>query len=146
MGKIRSTIAGLAAFAASALACIAAEEQPQCPPGDGYIECMAKAGDKMAIYVQGRDAYETARRSHDYAEALRIARELDQVHDKNGERLLKMVHLQLGWGGHQDLVQAYVWLSEDLATGKDYITPLRKGLTEKMTAEQLQQAKGQVKE
>jgi hypothetical protein len=142
----RGTIAALVALAASTLPCIAADEQPQCPPGDGYIDCMAEAGDKMAIYVQGREAYEAARRSHDYAEALRIARQLDQAHDKNGERLLKMVHLQLGWGGHRDLVQAYVWLSEDLAAGKDYITPLRKGLTEKMSPEQLQQAKRQVTE
>jgi hypothetical protein len=146
MRIIRSNIAAFAALALSAVACIAAEDQPQCPPGDGYVDCMAKAGDKMAIYVQGREAYEVARKSGDYTEPLRIARELDKAHDKNGERLLKMVHLQLGWGNNRDLVQAYVWLSEDLAAGKDYITPIRKGLTEKMSAEQLRQAKERVKE
>jgi hypothetical protein len=143
---IRTALAAFAALAASALPCIAAEEQPQCPPGDGYVDCMAKSGDKMAVYVQGRDAYDSARQSHDYTQALRIARALDQTRDKNGERLLKMVHLQLGWGAHQDPVQAYVWLSEDLAAGKDYITPLRRGLVEKMSPDQLRMAKEQVHE
>ena len=146
MRVIRSSVAAFAALAMSAVACRAAEDQSQCPPGDGYVDCMAKAGDKMAIYVQGREAYEAARKSGDYTQALRIARELDKAHDKNGERLLKMVHLQLGWGGHKDLVQAYVWLSEDLAAGKDYVTPIRKGLTQKMSAEQLAQAKALVKD
>jgi hypothetical protein len=146
MATTRTVIAAFAALAASALPCIAAEELPQCPPGEGYVECMAQAGDQMAVYVQGRDAYDSARQSHDYTEALRIARQLDRARDKNGERLLKMVHLQLGWGGHQDPVQAYVWLSEDLAAGKDYIAPLRRGLQEKMSPELLQQARQRVKE
>ena len=146
MATTPTNLAALAALALSAVVCLAAADQPQCQPGEGYVECMARAGDKMAVYVQGREAYDAARQSHDYTEALRIARELDQAHDKNGERLLKMVHLQLGWGGHQDPVQAYVWLSEDLAAGKDYIIPLRKGLTEKMSPGQLQQARDQAKE
>jgi len=141
---IRSTL--LAFALALGTTFTGAEEHAQCPAGDGYIDCMAKTGDKMAIYVQGRNAYEAARESHDYTQALKIARELDQAHDKNGERLLKMVHLQLGWGGHKDLVQAYVWLSEDLATGKDYITPLRRGLTEKMSTEELAQAKRKIRD
>jgi hypothetical protein len=135
-----------AAFALSASLCCAADQQPQCPQGDAFVDCMAKTGDTMAIYVKGREAYEAARQSGDYTQALLIARELDKAHDKNGERLLKMVDLQLSWGGHRDLVQAYVWLSEDLAAGKEYVAPLRKNLTEKMSPEQLSQAKVRVKD
>ncbi|HZP86157.1 MAG TPA: hypothetical protein VFB54_05005 [Burkholderiales bacterium] len=136
----------LVAFALAAGANTAARaEEPQCPAGDGYIDCMAKAGDKMAMYVQGRDAYEAARQSGDFTEALRIARQLAKANDKNGERLLKMVHLQLGWGAHRDLVQGYVWLTEDLPAN-DYTGTLRKNLAEKMSAEQLSQARARVKE
>jgi hypothetical protein len=136
----------LLALAIGAATASHAEDQPQCPSGDGYIDCMAKAGDRMAIYVQGRDAYEAARQSSDFTEAVRIARQLAREHDKNGERLLKMVHLQLGWGAHRDYVQAYTWLSEDLAAGDDYIAGLRRNLADKMSAEQLAQAKQRTKD
>jgi hypothetical protein len=102
---------------------------------------MARSGDKMAVYMQGREAYEAARDTHDFSKALEIARDLDRSHDKNGERLLKMVHLQLARGGHKDLVQAYSWLTEDLVAGKGYVGVLRKGLIEKMSPEQLRLAK-----
>jgi hypothetical protein len=52
-----------------------------------------------------------------------------------------MVHMQLGWGAHKDYVQAYVWLSEAIAGGSDYLVTWRKMLTEKMTPEQLAKAK-----
>ena len=45
-----------------------------------------------------------------------------------------------------DSLQRLARLSEDLAAGKDYIVPLRKGLTEKMSPGQLQQAREQAKE
>jgi hypothetical protein len=125
---------------------VRAAEDAECPAGDGYIDCQAKAGDHMAIYVQGRDAYEAARQSGDFTQALRIARQLANQGDKNGERLLKMVHLQLGWGAHHDYVQSYVWLTEDLGAGKEYVGPLRKQLAEKMSAEQLRQAKEKAKD
>jgi hypothetical protein len=112
-----------------------------CPEGDGWLDCRAAAGDRMAVYRLGRTAYEGARESGDFSEALRLSRQLAAARDKNGERLLKMVHMQLGWGAHKDYVQAYVWLSEDMRGGSDYLDKWRRMLAEKMTAEQLEEAK-----
>jgi len=125
---------------------VTAAEEPECPTGDEWLPCRAKAGDPGAMYAVGRDAYETARTSGDFSEALDWARKLVAMHDKNGERLSKMVYMQLGWGAHHDYVQAYVWLSEGIAGGDDYLVKWRNTLAEKMTPEQLSQAKAQVKE
>ena len=119
---------------------MAIAEEATCPEGDESIECKAQAGDRIALYIVGRNAYESARESGDFSEALRLSRQLDASGDKNGDRLLKMVHLQLGWGGHTDYVQAYVWLSEAIAGGKDYLVTWRSRLAEKMTPDQLAQA------
>jgi hypothetical protein len=121
-------------------ATMALAEEATCPEGDESIECKAQAGDRIALYVLGRNAYESGRESGDFTEALRLARQLDASGDKNGDRLLKMVHLQLGWGGHTDYVQAYVWLSEAMAGGKDYLVTWRSRLAEKMTPDELAQA------
>lgn len=121
---------------------LAAADEVICPEGDGWLECKAKAGDQMAIYRLGRTAYENARESGDFTEALRLSRQLAGMDDKSGERMLKMVHMQLGWGAHKDYVQAYVWLSEDMASGgDDYLDKWLKMLVEKMTPEQLEQAR-----
>lgn len=120
---------------------LAAADQDACPEGDGWLECRAAAGDQMAIYRLGRTAYENARGSGDFTEALRLSRQLAAMDDKNGERLLKMVHMQLGWGAHKDHVQAYVWLSEDMAAGDDYLDKWIRMLAEKMTPEQLAEAR-----
>jgi TPR repeat protein len=113
----------------------------QCPQGGEWLACRARAGDPGAMYAVGRDAYEAARTSGDFSEALDWARKLDGMGDKNGERLLKMVYLQLGWGGHRDYVQAYVWLSEGIAGGDESLVRWRKTLTEKMTPEQIAAAR-----
>lgn len=123
------------------IANLAAADEAACPEGDDWLECKAAAGDRMALYRLGRTAYDNARASGDFSEALRLSRQLMDAGDKNGERLLKMVHMQLGWGAHKDLVQAYVWLSEDMPRGTEYLGGWRKMLAEKMTSEQLQKAK-----
>lgn len=120
---------------------LAAAEEAACPQGDGWLECKAAAGDRAAIYRLGRTAYENARESGDFSEAVRLSRQLAATGDKNGERLLKMVHIQLGRGAHKDYVQAHVWLSEDMPGDDDYIDKWRRMLAEKMTAEQLEKAK-----
>ncbi len=120
---------------------LAAADEVECPAGDGWLECKARTGDRLAIYRLGRTAYEEARESGNFTEALRMSRQLVGMDDKNGERLLKMVHMQLGWGAHKDFVQAYVWLSEDLASGDDYLDKWIKILAKKMTPEQLEQAR-----
>lgn len=118
-----------------------AAEEAECPPGDEWIACRAQAGDRGAMYAVGRNAYEGARTSGDFTEALAWARKLVGMGDKNGERLSKMVYMQLGWGAHRDHVQAYVWLSEGIAGGEEYLVSWRKTLAEKMTPEQLADAK-----
>lgn len=115
--------------------------QVECPKGEGWVECRAAAGDQLAIYRLGRTAYENARESGDFTEALRLARQLNAAGDKNGERLLKMVHLQLGWGTHKDYVQAYAWLVEDMSKGDEHLPKMLRQLAEKMTPEQLDRAK-----
>jgi len=122
-------------------AATAAEDSIDCPEGEGWLECRAEAGDPYALYRLGRTAYEEGRESGDFSEALRLSRQLGAAGDRNGARLLKMVHMQLGWGGHKDYVQAYAWLNEDAAAGIDYLDPWIRTLADKMTADEINQAK-----
>jgi len=119
-------------------------EEIDCAEGDQSVECRAQAGDSIALYVLGRKSYEEARESGDFSEALLLSRQLRENGEKNGERLSKMVHMQLGWGGHKDYVQAYVWLSEAIEAGDDYLVTWRGTLADKMTQDQLEQAKAMV--
>jgi len=134
-----TTLALAAALGGSAR--VYAADEGECPAGDGWLACQAQAGDPAAMYAVGRNAYEAGRTSGNFSQALDWARKLNATGDKNGERLLKMTYLQLGWGGHRDYVQAYVWLSEGIAGGADYLVRWRKTLAEKMTPEQLAAAK-----
>ena len=115
--------------------------ETECPDGDQWLSCQAQKGDTAAMYTLGRRAYEKGRLSGDFTEALNWSRTLVSNQQKNGERLLKMVYLEFGWGNHKDLVQAYVWLSEAIDDGQDYLIPWRKMLAEKMSSEQLAEAK-----
>ena len=119
----------------------AAAAETQCPSEENLADCQAEMDNRMAVYIKGRNAYDNARTSGDFSEALALSRQLAAKGDKNGERLLKMVYLQLGWGGHRDYVQAYKWLSEGIAGGADYLVRWRQILTEKMTSDQLVEAK-----
>jgi hypothetical protein len=103
--------------------------------------CKAEKDERVARYAKGREAYEIARTAGDFSEAYTLSRGLALVGDKNGERLLKMVYMQLGWGAHRDYVQAYGWLSEGIADGEKYLVTWREKLIAKMTPEQLAQAK-----
>ena len=116
------------------------QAEAECPQGEGWLECRAAAGDPLAIYRLGRIAYDESRQSGDYSEPLRVGRELVAQNDRNGVRLLKMTHLQLSWGNHKDYVEAYVWMVEDQRAGIDYLDPLIRNLSAKMTPEQLAQA------
>lgn len=112
----------------------------ECTSQDDAI-CKADKDERMALYAKGRDAYDTARTSGDFTEAFSLSRKLAAKGDKNGERLLRMVYIQLGWGAHRDYVQAYQWMSEGIADGIDYASLWRNKLMDKMTPEQLAQAK-----
>ena len=120
---------------------MADEVGAECPSGENWLECRAAAGDKLAIYRLGRTADDEARETGDFSEPLRMGRQLAYEEDRNGKRLLKMVHLQLSWGNHNDYVQAYDWMVEDQDKGFDYLEPLIGNLAEKMTPEQLAQAR-----
>jgi hypothetical protein len=138
-------LAGLALSSALAMALTFVEIRPvaadmDCASSD-EAACKAEKDERMAIYAAGRNAYENARTSGDFTEAYKLARKLALIGDKNGERLLKMVYMQLGWGAHKDLVQAYGWLSEGVADGIDYVPVWRNKLTEKMSPDQLAAAK-----
>lgn len=133
-------LAGLLVLSATSRA----DEPPvgvDCPRDENWVACRAAAGDPLAIYRLGRTEYENARETGDFSEALRLARQLNATGDKNGERLLRMTHLQLGWGNHKDYVQAYAWLVEDLPTDEEHIPKMLRQLSEKMTPEQLGEAK-----
>ena len=119
----------------------ASAAETQCSPEDDSAVCQVERDNRMAVNVKARNAYDNARTSGDFSEALALSRQLAAQRDKNGERLLKMVYLQLGWGAHRDYVQAYVWLSEGIAGGADYLVRWRKILAEKMTSDQLAEAK-----
>jgi TPR repeat protein len=125
--------------ATAAVRGIAAESE--CPEGERWLACEAKRGDPQAMYAVGRLAYEEGRKSGDFAVALDWARKLAAKKHENGERLLKMVYLELGWGNHKDFVQGYVWLNEAIARGDEYLIPWLKMLMEKMSPEQLAEAK-----
>lgn len=103
--------------------------------------CEAERQEQITMYAKGRDSYENARTNGDFSEAYSLARSLVIKGDKNGDRLLKMVYMQLGWGAHRDYAQAHEWLSEGIADGEEYLVAWRKKLEGKMTPEQLEQAK-----
>ena len=126
-------------FGHADLRLLAAESE--CPEGNGWIACQAQNGDPQAMYVMGRNAYDAARETGDFTAPMNWARKVVAAGNPSGKRLLKMVHLQLGWGAHKDFVQAYVWLSEAIAGGDVYLVPWRKMLMEKMTPEQIAEAK-----
>lgn len=135
---LAGSLALVLAFAAGDIGATSAETR--CLSGDEAI-CKAEKDEQMAIYAQGRNAYEGARTSGDFTEAYKLARKLALAGDKNGERLRKMVIMQLGWGAHRDYVQAYRWMTEEIADGVDYAPLWRDKLTVKMTRDQLTQAK-----
>lgn len=139
--KLTSLAVSLALYAAFAMGGIRfASAEPACASEDEAV-CKAENDERVTMYGAGRNAYENARTTGNFTEAYTIARKLASSGDKNGDRLYKMVNMQLGWGAHKDLVQAYVWLSEGVADGVDYVPLWRDKLAEKMTPEQLAEAK-----
>ncbi|MBI1397811.1 MAG: hypothetical protein GC151_17705 [Betaproteobacteria bacterium] len=141
---LAATFAALAFAGVPAVHALADETpQVQCPPSDDSPECKADRDERVMMYDKGRAAYDRARTDGDFTEAFSYARKLYARHDKNGERLLKMTYMQLGWGHHKDYVQAYRWLSQGIDEGIKYLPVWREKLAEKMTPEQLEQAKKQ---
>ena len=115
------------AFSTAAIA----EEIIECPKDEFWMECRAAQGDVIAVYMVARDSYDRAYAQvkegqlADFSQALEMGRELVDQKEKNGARLLKMVHLQLSWGNHIDRDEALAWLKEDQdQRGLDYLPVL----------------------
>jgi hypothetical protein len=142
MNRVTKTALGLivsVALSASAGAA-RADDDLGCASTDEAV-CKADKDERVAQYAKGRESYENARTGGDFSEAYALARNLAIRGDKNGERLLKMVYMQLGWGNHRNYLQAYDWLSEGIADGEKYLVTWREKLIGKMTPEQLTAAK-----
>ena len=116
---------------------------PDCASETDKVPCLAEKRDAMAMYVMGRRAYDAGRKSGDFTEALEWAFKVVKVNKRIGNQMLKMLYLQMGGGVHRDFVQAYLWISEAIASDEKYgyLVPWRKRLAAKMSPEQLEQAK-----
>ena len=113
-----------------------------CVTEEDKVPCLAAKDDPMAMYMMGRRAYEGARISGDFTEALAWGRKVIKVRRHTGNMLLKMVYLQLGAGGHRDYVQAHVWLREAIDSSEEnlYLVPWLERLEAKMEPEQIERA------
>ena len=116
---------------------------PDCVSDEDKVPCLAEKGDPMAMYMMGRRAYEGARVSGDFTEALAWGQKIIKVRRHTGNMLLKMVYLQLGGGEHRDYVQAHVWLREaiDSSEANLYLIPWLERLEARMEPEQIERAK-----
>jgi len=108
-----------------------AADDETCPKGENWVKCRAAEGDVLAIYVLGKESYDRVYEQvkstgmGDFTEPLNFGRELVDKKERNGKRLLKMVHLQLSWGNHVNRDQALRWLKEDYEQRKlDYLPVL----------------------
>jgi hypothetical protein len=94
-------------------------DESECPKDENWVQCRAQEGDVLAIYMVARQSYDREYEKvkegglGDFSESLVFGRELVDRGERNGKRLLKMVHLQLSWGNHVNRDQALAWLKED---------------------------------
>ena len=116
---------------------------PDCASEEDKVPCLAAKGDPMAMYMMGRRAYEGARVSGDFTEALAWGQKVIKVRRHTGNMMLKMVYLQLGAGEHRDYVQAHVWLREAIDRREEnlYLIPWLERLEARMEPEQIERAK-----
>ena len=116
---------------------------PDCAAEEDKVPCLAAKGDPMAMYMMGRRAYEGARVSGDFTEALAWGQKVIKVRRHTGNMMLKMVYLQLGAGEHRDYVQAHVWLREAIDRREEnlYLIPWLERLEARMEPEQIERAK-----
>ena len=117
--------------------------ESDCASETDQVPCLAEQGDSMAMYVMGRRAYDAGRKSGDFTEALEWAFKVVKLNKRIGSQMLKMLYLQMGGGVHRDFIQAYIWISEAIASDEKYgyLVPWRERLASKMSPAQLEQAK-----
>ncbi len=120
---------------------------------DGAFVCMEETQEKcdsenrnMALFIEGRDAYERGRETGDLGEARKYALELIERKDaRHGKALMKYIYMQVAQGIHKDPVEAYRWVAADIAAGASYarlnLDRVLEQLAAKMTPEQLAEAR-----
>ena len=118
------------------------------------FKCMEETQEKcdfenenLRLFIQGRDAFERGMETGDFTETRVIGQKLAERKNKYGNRLLKMVYVQVGFGKHKDFVQAYRWLDEEMKAGHGFarldLEKTMAKLVALMTPEQLAQARGE---
>ena len=140
---------GLAVAALTALLLSASGVQ-----AEDAFKCMEETQEKcdfenenLRLFIQGRDAFERGMETGDFTETRVIGQKLAERKNKYGNRLLKMVYVQVGFGKHKDFVQAYRWLDEEMKAGHGFarldLEKTMAKLVALMTPEQLAQARGE---
>ncbi len=118
------------------------------------FKCMEETQEKcdfenenLRLFIEGRDAFERGMESGDFTDTRVIGQKLAERKNKYGNRLLKMVYVQVGFGKHKDFVQAYRWLDEEMKAGHGFarldLEKTMAKLTALMTPEQLAQVRGE---
>ena len=145
------TRGALQVLASSLLLCIAVAHSPLRAEEEDAFKCLsgdekecAFENESMALFIQGRDAYDKGREIGDLSEARKIAKELVQRKNKYGKRMMKMIYMQLATGTHKNYVEAHRWLQEGIANDEKYarldLNRVMDQLSAKMTPEQLAEA------
>ena len=118
------------------------------------FKCMEETQEKcdfenanMAAFIRGREAFDRAMETGDFTETREIGQWLAARKNKYGNRLLKMVYVQIGFGKHKDFVQAHRWLDEEIKSGHGFarldLEKTMAKLEALMTPEQLAAARGE---
>lgn len=119
------------------------EDAFKCLSGDEQ-QC-AFENESLSLFIQGTDAYDKGRETGDMSEARKIAKQLVERKNKYGKRMMKQIYVQLALGTHKNYVEAYRWLQEGINNEEKYprldLTRLQNQLSEKMTPEQLAEAR-----
>ena len=109
-----------------------AEEDAFVCPTDDIKKCDYE-NESMALFIQGRDAYDHGREIGDLTEARALGKKLVERKNKNGKVLMKMIYMQIGMGGHKNYLEAYHWVEEAIANNERYARLDMNGLLEKLS-------------
>ena len=129
------------AFAAAMILTASPASASDCPALPDGMKCHAEAGDPLAMYLVGRDAYDRGRVDGDFTEARMWAlKAWEAKFFPAAKMLFKMVHMQVGEGNHKNFVEGHAWLTMAIADGRDYLVPWRRRLEAKMTPAEIAEA------
>ncbi len=120
---------------------------------DDAFKCMEETQEKcdfenesIALFIRGRDAFDRGMETGDLSETRVIGQQLAARKNKYGNRLLKMVYVQVGMGKHKNFVQGHRWLADEINSGHGFarldLEKTMAKLEALMTPEQLAEARG----